>query len=222
MSIYSGQISFSRYRLIGDGKVSIGEIDRLSKKYSSKPVKIDGVGTKEMTYGWTSVGLDEESSDAHWSLSEGMMGDGLLLRIRIDQRKVPRQLAKSLFLAKIAERADEPKAIGRAQKKALWEELMGDLRDRALPTISYLDLYWQFSRSTLFIFSTARKSLEIGEELFKKTFCRPLDMVMVKIGPPLLSLDDESWKGDKLTAKIDALAKLVPSMDWIGQQNLPT
>lgn len=160
----------------------------------------------ELFFGWdrpAGVEMDatagEESRgdewDTPWDMSHCQIDSGFILRIRLESRRVPSALLQILFKQKIAEKsARTGKAVSRQEKARIKTELKEKLTARALPSLSYIDLFWHEAEQEVLVFTASKRALGVFEELFHKTFASELKLSLVKLDPPLTAFGADDWQ----------------------------
>ena len=226
MSLLSGTLSVARYRVVGiDPRLSL---QQLNEAFS--PLRLKAVSLKhsrvEMASGWVKplgLALEDLPQDAEWGLSESRLGEGVLLRMRVEKRKVPNQLLQAMTKQKIVklEERRQGKGVSRDEKKAIAEEVRYELLERALPQIAHFDAYWNLEQHTVSFFSVAKQARVAFEDLFRKSFSAPQGFMLVPIQPPLLGLTPNEWAEDRATkdSRLHALSLCVPSNMTLGSSH---
>jgi DNA recombination-dependent growth factor C len=221
LSIQSGAVSLSRFRLLGAKKsYKLGEINPLLENYISGPVSLKN-SSKDLIYGWVRpLGLDnlELPPSADWDMSHARCGDGFMLRLRIEKRAVPGPLVQLLFKQEVYDfEASSGKPPPRKERTQIKDNLKRELLGRALPAISHIDGFWNERRSDLTVFTTSKASKEKFCELFTQTFAAPLGITLIPMGPPLLGLEHDAWENvDKAAPSLGLMLKTTP-MAFTGQ-----
>ena len=200
MSIFQGGFSVSRFKIIGEHDANMTALDESIRKHRLKPYKLGQTSNKEIQYGWVQAAIPGEGQEDlgdQWSFSDGQIMDGFMLRMRIDKRAVPRPLLQNLYqdAVKKGENASKSGKLSRQDKKQILVDLKDELLAATLPSMSFLDALWQIDAKTLYVFTTGKRNLGYFEDLFRKTFCKSLNMSMVRIMPPLLGLEEQDWAG---------------------------
>ena len=217
MTIHNGSFSVSRYRVIGNNKkFTYQELNKNIKSFQAQPLRLKNV-YKELMYGWvrpTGIDSAEIRDGDSWDMSDIRLDDGFFFRIRIEKRKVPKQLLQIVSSEKIeliSQERDKP--LGRKHKKEIIEATKEELLSQSLPTISYIEAFWDEPNSEVLVFTTSKGALDIFQNLFKQTFSEHLGIKLVKVTQPLLGVDKREW---------DSAHKDFPkSMDLVGD-TLPT
>lgn len=203
LAIHSGSISLCRYRLLGgSGRISLAKLSQCLGPHKAGPLKLSGV-TKEELVGWVRpLGIEktELPPDAPWTMDDCQVDDGFVLRLRIEQRKVPAQLLQLIYKQRFFElQAKSGKTPGPKERRELKETLKTELMGRALPALSHLEAFWRDATGELMLFTTGKKARQRFEQAFQQTFADPLDLTLVRIDPPLLGLSKDQWE-DSLVA----------------------
>jgi len=222
MSIHSGAMAVARFRILG-GKDSykFSDLNPLLMPWQASAIKLDGID-KEEQFGWDRPTGVETDRDEHspvgtdgdpWDMSHCQIADGYILRIRLERRKVPASLFQILFKQRLnAIAAKTGKMPPRPERARVKEELKRKLLERALPTLSYIDVFWNETHREIQVFSGSVKALTVFEELFYKTFAEPLKLAVVKIDPPLLGISRAEWEnGSRAGKTVSKFAVAVPA-----------
>lgn len=228
MGLASGNVTLVRYKILGQDKpLSAARIEALLAPRRARAVRLEGVEAEELS-GWarpSAAGEDVDSPDKAanelsrdsdaWHASDAQVGEWLLLRLRIERRKVPTSLFQLMFRQKILALAEKRgKPVARAERLTIREELRKDLVRRTLPNLSWIDASWRDRTGDLLLFGSSEKVRQIFEEQFRKTFAEPLELEMVRVAPPLAGLDHlepKMWTDAKRAAQMmTQLSTLVP------------
>ena len=224
MSIYQGSFSICRYKIIGrEGPLKISGLNKKLKAHQSTPVSL-GSENREIRVGWVrplnadNVDLPEGSD---WNMSDCREGNGFMLRIRIEKRKVPGQLLQIMIKERVFKEisANGGEEIGRKHRKAIKEEVKEELLGSCLPQISHIDAYWNEDLDEVWLFSTAKSARETFERLFASTFGNPLGLGIIHMTAPLIGLDEKEWQDPNFKKKrMQRLSRTVPTA--FAQNNL--
>lgn len=212
MSLFKGGLTLTRYRVVGGKKhYKFADLDEHLSHNGARPVRLKGV-QRPLLAGWVRpLGDEPISEDEGWSMSDARVEDGYLLRLRVEKRKVPASLV-SLVVRKRQEKRERTKerSLSRTERKDLIETVRTELMDQCLPTISYMDAYWDEGRREVIVFQTGRTMLALFEQLFHKTFGEPLGIHLMRVTPPLAALTDEDWTGSQSSERVERIGKTVP------------
>lgn len=210
MSIHHGSFSLSRYKVIGRSKpLSIADLNQELSGCKLKPFQLKK-SQDEIAFGWDAPWGWSEQNFGHWDMSDCRLDDGFWLRVRVEKRKLPSQLLQLVVQdmeQEVLASSSEQKTIGRKQRKELMEKARQDLMAKSLPSISYFEAFWKDESDTIFLFTTSKANRAIFEELFRKSFGKPLALSLVHVTPPLLGLSEGHWqlKGkDQRIAQLEA------------------
>jgi len=214
MGLHSGKASMCRYRVLGlKKKTTLTELGANLEPYKAKKIRLSG-SLKTEQCGWVRpVGLDHEvlSDSDHWDLSDCRFGEGLVMRCRIESKKVPSSLLQAIVRERIVKQnSKRDKQMSAKEKRHILQETKTELLESALPALSYVELYWNLSSEELILFATTKKSCELFEQIFYKTFCENSGLCLVKLTPPLHALTEEDWNSKELNSP--ALANLLEAV----------
>ena len=107
-----------------------------------------------------------------------VLGDYVVLSMRIDERKVSSALLKKLVAKEERrERAEMqiPK-LSRARRVAIKERVKTELLRKTAPTSSTVEVVWNVTDRRLFFLAVPGSSLEVFMDLFKQTFGAELEL----------------------------------------------
>ncbi len=238
MTIYSGQVHVTRFKVLrpeGDLKkpVPFATINEAAAKWKSVPLVSfledaprkgsTNITVREVTTGWVAPeglaavrewrdGAEEAGQqagfDSGWDISIGAVNDGLLLRMRIDRRRVPAPLVQALYKQQLhAEentKGGRKKRLPRTERDALKQHVRETLIGRALPTFAFVDAFWREAAAELQVFTTSEPAIKAFEELFARTFGGPLDVSLMRIQPPMTAAPKGFWaNGKSVGADVD-------------------
>ena len=217
MTIHNGSFSVSRYKVIGtDKKFTYQDLNKKIKMFQAQPLRLKNI-YKELMFGWvrpTGIDNHEFKDTDSWDMADIRIDDGFFFRIRIEKRKVPKQLLQIVSSEKIElVQSERDKPLGRKHKKEIIEATKEELLSQSLPTISYIEAYWDEKNSEVMVFTTSKGALDIFQNLFKQTFSEHLNIQLVKVAQPLLGVDKNEWES--------AHKDFPKSMDKVGD-TLPT
>lgn len=160
---------------------SIKNFDKMNKRmkhFQGGPIDLsngesDQLKAEEMVSWVLPPGLDVEEErtalGAGWDLRDLVVEGGLLLRMRIERRKVPSELVQQIVRSRLYQLRQD-RAVGRQEQKEIREQVKRDLLKQCLPVISYLDGYWKEDRKELVLFSNGKKNCELFCNLFLESF----------------------------------------------------
>lgn len=198
MGLISGSLSMTRYKVLGLKKsVTMAELNDCLLPMQSKSLRLSGV-LREQSFGWVRPTSTEPlplSETDHWDLSECRAGDGFVLRIRVERRAVPSRLLQLVLKERILKKeAKRAKPLSRNERRQIMEDTKKELVERALPNLSYIDVYWRERHGSVYVLTQSKRALAIFEELFRKTFGEPLDLSTFQMTPPLNTIPSNLWR----------------------------
>lgn len=170
MGIISNTVSMRQYRV--EGGLPQGDLFQWASELLAKHAfrSIDNT-LDESSWGWVHIHEHQESGfeDPHAFLRDRY----LALTLRLDQRKLPSALVKA-GRAKAEEEFLEAnpgfKWVPKNEKEELRERVKMALFSRILPVPSTYDAVWDTKTGTLLFASLRKKSVELFEDHFHKTF----------------------------------------------------
>lgn len=223
MSLQQGSFSITRYRVLGrEKRFTVPELNQHLHGYQLGPILLQKA-PRELNFGWVLPQNPELEDKAErqqsWDISDCLFEDGILLRIRIERKSVSSQLLQAIMLqrwqeSQTFEGGPEPQ---RVRKKQIQDEVKDELLQMSLPSVSYLDAYWRDQDDVVYLFSQSKMARDCFEELFRKTFCEPLELSLFRVLPPLLGLRPDAWQ--TLPQQAQLLEKLTHTLPQ-GSQDL--
>lgn len=201
MSLAKSSFSMTRYKLMGGRKkIGLSDLNQMVLSRQAKNIKITGV-YKDLNYGWVRpIELADESvaESRNWDMSDCRVADGYLLRLRIEKRKVPSGLMQLVLRERIMQRESKREnPLSRSEKREIKEQVKVELTEHCLPTLTYVDAYWNDEKKHLILFSTSKAQQDLFEEIFRDSFLTPLKMSMIRVLPPILGLVDDEGEGSQ-------------------------
>lgn len=189
MSLATGRFSATRFRIVG--KKIPRSLEGLNPGYRKMRIRAFNPNLpKELVFGWAPPSEGElELFHGDHDLSHCQVGSNLLLRLRVERKRVPQSLSSILYREKIfaAEQAGEQ--LSREEKKVLLEDLKKELLTRCLPEIRYIEGIWHFEKQFLSVLTTAKRDLQLFEDLFRASFTEPFQASLVMVSPILMAFD---------------------------------
>lgn len=226
LSLFSGSVSLKRYRIVGGKTFPLADLNASLRRYVSDEIALDGIKREEHC-GWVLPLASEEDEDDllagnYWDLTHCRFADGYLLRMRMERRKVSSELMQMVLRARLNEaNRDSKTALTREERRELRENLKIELTQKALPQISYADAYWK-EDGTVLLFSTAKRTSILFEDLFSKTFCGLMEGILLPLEPVMFAMTDREWSDEaQLTLKMETVSRLVPFGFSQHQSGLP-
>jgi len=123
----------------------------------------------EYSVGWVSV---LNMFDSSFAYSNHVVGDYVVLSLRVDERKVPGAILKkciALEVVRVKAEKQIPK-IGRAMLAEIKMRVRTDLIRKAKPTPTVADVLWDTANNRVLLFSTNKSMQAILQDWFKETF----------------------------------------------------
>lgn len=189
MSLLSGQISLTRYKIEGPARISYAAIDDCLKNGRAGPLRL-GAGNREESFGWVDPDLYEDSESPGqkaWGASDCKIGQGVMLHMRLDRKKVPSSLVQALVRERLrAEEAGKGRFLSAREKKDLTAEVKEEALIKALPSVQLIEAYWRVATGDLFVMTTVKSTLRGFLTLFNDTFAGPLELSLVPPNLPTL------------------------------------
>ncbi len=218
MGLFHGSLALSRYRILGlTKKISLSELNEHFVPLQSKKLKLQGSHKEEQT-GWTSPllpMLEELAQHGSWDMSHCQLEDGFQLRMQVERRRLPANLLQLVTKDRLSK--EKNKAIKRAERKRLVAETRSELVGLALPAVHFVDIFWDYPNHEVLVFSASKGDCKRFEDLFNRTFCGPLQFMLVKVTPPLFGLSEKEWSsGDAAKDTLSKLSLTVPSLEFIA------
>lgn len=213
MGIVNGSLSISRYRILGEGKLSHKFINKNLQNYVGKDL-LESTVRDEITASWVmpsaTIAATEEREGDYWDLADCELDDSYILKLRVEKRKVPSELLNHVAKKEISRMSEERgKRVSRPEQKEIKDMLKEELVSKALPQVTYFDVVWKHEEQEVWLLSTAKNTRILFEELFQKTFLKKSDGALIPIEAPLLGFSKEEWSDD--SSKLDTIFNIVPS-----------
>lgn len=167
MGLVSGSASFVRFDV--EGELPENGWDYISDRVKSFSFVDIDEGYDEYSIGWVSV-INMFDSSFHYS--SFIVGDYVVLSMRIDERKVSPAILKK-FVVKEEERIKLEKQIPkipRSMKVEIKERIHTELVRKSVPVPAVYDLCWNLSEGTVLFFTTNKKAHVVLEDFFKESF----------------------------------------------------
>jgi recombination associated protein RdgC len=163
-----GSLTFSRFFVVGDLADDLpGWSLKRIRASASQPLDPDE-DTPER-HGWASV---EDPFDTDLDHEKVFFNEYVVLSLRVDRWVVPGPLLKA-HLREAEEKLLERKGmekLGRKAKGDLKIMVVRKLRRQLVPVTRTVDLVWNLGTNVVLFFSHAKKTHELVQALFEKTF----------------------------------------------------
>lgn len=213
MGIQSGSMSMTRYQYITKNKITIAKLNTNLVRYQSKKLRLTH-STNAEKMGWVLPdGIEDDLTNlSHWDMSHCQVTDGFLLKIRVEKKTVSPELHALIYRNRWHSlNKSKPEGVSRAEKKALKDEIRAELLSKSLPSISYIDAFWNTDTSEILLFTTSKHKRELFQKLFRETFTEATPGTLQVIEAPLLGFSSNDWLDPNQSKKtIDRLSLLVP------------
>lgn len=155
--------SFRRY--LFDGFAPKAEDDGVFAKLRNHRFKaIDEVATGEPSAGWIVQGT---FASADFRPDNVFFGKVMLLRIRVDRKRLPTNAVKLRLAEAVAKVGGK---VAKAARDKIREEITEELLRRTVPATQLLDLFVWPREKTLLVASTGAAANDVATALFRKTF----------------------------------------------------
>ena len=168
MGVFAGPITFRRFRVIGELPPSFRDI-YLESIARHVHREIDPASEEERTYGWVCAG---DLLDTEFDLNKVLVGDYLLLQLRVDTLKIP-PTALKLYLMR-AEReyqaATGRERLSKADKEEVKDRVVKALRKRVLPGVKGFDVAWNIQTGIVRLWTHEKTVGDAFQDLFAETF----------------------------------------------------
>jgi len=167
MGLIKGTATFVKFTIEGD--LPENPLEYISERIKAFSFQDIDDTFDEYSIGWVSL---DNMFDSSFKYASYLVGDYIVLTLRIDERKVSSAILKKIVrkeeLRMMAER-QLPK-LSRSVKIEIKERVRAELVRKSIPVPSTFDLCWNLSESTLLFFSTNKKIHAVVEDFFKECF----------------------------------------------------
>ncbi len=171
MGVYSGQLSYIRYKTFGDFPSNLKEfvLEKL-KKFSFQ--EIEPASLAEKAIGWVTA---ENMALCFFDDFGFAKSQYFVFSLRIDERRIPALTKKAEILKKEGELKKNTgrERLSKQDRDMLKEQVLQSLIKKALPSASVFDICWNSKTMELLFFNTGKKTNEEFAGFFKRCFdCR--------------------------------------------------
>ena len=167
MGMLRGSAAMVRFRVEGTPPQPFWEV--AAEQIQAHAFQDIDEGLDEYSAGWTAV---DDMLATDFSRIPYVVGDYLVLGLRVDERKVPAAVLRKYCLKEerriLAERG-LPR-LGRQARAEIRDRVHAELARKAPPVPSCYELAWSLARNVVYFFSTSKKGMAVCEELFYETF----------------------------------------------------
>lgn len=166
MGLLKGQLTFSRYHVVGNLPSNPRDfIDRQIKLFSFK----DLLSENEKIMGWTSL---ENVLDTDFEYANYLLDDYIIFSLRIDRKMVPASLLKLKTLEEERSRMKEKglERLYKAERNDIRDTVRLNLLKKTPSVPSFHEVCWSLSQMWVIFGSHSEKVTDDFEDLFKRTF----------------------------------------------------
>ncbi len=166
---------------------------------------IENAASEETSVGWV---CPSDPSGGNFMNEEIFLDPHVRLRIRMDKKKLPAAWLSIYLDAEL--KARDGRKISAKERKEIKEDIADKLLPRILPSVVFLDLFYDPKENTLFLFSTSLGAKEECMKLWNHTFGARL----VEAGPLDLAFrlplpqEQKAWLD-----KVAPMPLVAPSVD---------
>lgn len=187
MSIATGAVTARRFIITGELPIDVRT--RFLKAIRAHAfLPIDPNGDEERSAGWV---RREDPDNGDVGIDDILLGDHLLLALRIDTLKPPAAEVRRLTAAKVKQLEIEGgRRLARREIKLVKANAIRELRARVLPRTTTIEADWDLgahalatTQGRLRVWSLSKTGLEIFEEFFVKTFGKTYGLTLELEGP---------------------------------------
>lgn len=168
MGALRGSLTFSRFFVIGDVPSDVpGTTLKRIRANAFQPLDPDEDVTQR--HGWASI---DDAFDADLDNEKLFFNEYVTLTMRLDRWAIPGPLLKAHLReaeAKLLEKKGLER-LGRKAKADLKDMIVKKLRRQLVPVTKTFDLVWNLQTNVVLFFSHSKKTHELVQELFEKTF----------------------------------------------------
>lgn len=200
MGALAGSLTFSRFFVIGDVPDDVpGTTLKRIRAQAFQPLVADEEAPQK--HGWASVDDPFETDLDHEKV---FFNEYVTLTMRVDRWVIPGPLLKATLREAeekaLAKRGAE--RLGRQAKAELKDMVVKKLRKQLVPVTKSYDFVWNLQTNVALFFSHSKKTHELVQELFEKTF-----RLQLLVESPGTAADRAGLEGSRL----DAFEALVPT-----------
>ena len=167
MSILSGTVSITRYKVLG--KIEAPIIENIANGLITNTIaEIDNQISDKAT-GWTSF---DKPFQPNFEGSSFVYGSYFVFSLRIDKKNITPKVLKKHYTIEAAKRMAENgrEYLSKTEKKLVKDHVINRLSLRIPATPNVYDLIWNHDDSVVWFFSNLKAANEELETLFAKSF----------------------------------------------------
>lgn len=167
MGFLKGNASFVCFSV--EGEMSDSSTDFVAKRIAAYSFKEIDDTYDESSIGWVSV---LNMFDASFAYASFLVGNYIVLSLRVDERKVSPAILKKFVLKeeeKVRAERQVPR-LSRSTRLQIKQRIQSELIRKAFPVPSVYELCWNIGESRLLLFTTNKKVHSLVEDYFKDCF----------------------------------------------------
>lgn len=181
MGVYSGQLSYIRYKTFGDFPDNLkGFVLERLKRFSFE--EIDPASLAEKAVGWVNAENMARSFFDDFGFAKSQY---FVFSLRIDERRIPALTKKAEILKKEEELKKNTgrERLSKQDRDMIKEQVSQSLIKKALPSAAVFDICWNSQTMELLFFNTGRKINDTFTDFFKRCFdCRIVQISALDAG----------------------------------------
>jgi recombination associated protein RdgC len=167
MSILSGSVSITRYKVLGKIKAPVTE--NIAVGLSENTITEIDNQISDKAVGWTSF---DKPFQPNFDGSSFVYGSYFVFALRIDKKNIPAKVLKKQYTLEAARWMAENGRdyLSKNEKKMVKDHVINELNLRMPATPKVYDLVWNHENSLAWFFSNLKAANEELETLFSKSF----------------------------------------------------
>lgn len=167
MSILSGSVSITRYKVLGKIKAPVTE--NIAVGLSENTITEIDNQISDKAVGWTSF---DKPFQPNFDGSSFVYGSYFVFALRIDKKNIPAKVLKKQYTLEAARWMAENGRdyLSKTEKKMVKDHVINELNLRMPATPKVYDLVWNHEHSLVWFFSNLKAANEELETLFSKSF----------------------------------------------------
>ncbi|MEZ5989935.1 MAG: recombination-associated protein RdgC [Planctomycetota bacterium] len=126
---------------------------------------IENAASEEHSVGWVSPG---DATGGSFLVDEILLDPHVRLRVRLDRKRLPRVWVQIHLDSALRAREGRPPSA--KERKELKDEIASRLLPRVLPSVGFVDLFWDPKEGEVYVFTTSRAGLEAVQKLWHQSF----------------------------------------------------
>jgi recombination associated protein RdgC len=167
MSILSGPVSITRYKVLGKMKSPITE--NIAKGLMANTITEIDKQISDKAIGWTSF---DKPFQPNFEGSSFVYGRYFIFSLRIDKKHITPKVLKKYYTLAAAKRMAENgrEYLSKTEKKLVKDHVINEMSLRIPATPNIYDLVWNHEDALIYFFSNLKAANEELESLFTKSF----------------------------------------------------